>query len=526
MLADGATSGGWRAAPRGLAARRRRSSCSASYAARVIGPKVVPAGRRRRSPGAVALVRARASCCCGWRPTGRCTTSASSTSTRPHGPAHRCSPSWSPPLILLATPEWLARLVVGRGRVDAHRAPAGPAGPRRASPSTAWRSCRTGRSSSTRASSNGLFHYGVHTALVVDRAADVDPGVRPVPRAAHLAAGADGVPVRRVDRPDGARRLAHVRRGRRVLRLRHPDRLWGLSVTSDQQVAGLFMKLGAGIYLWVLITCIFFRWARTGTRTAERRAADARRATSRSRCATTSPATSSSELTAAPPRRTRRLTPSGRAGRRRAARRRPRRRARPRPGRRPRRRRRACRASPRRARPPAGARRPPAARSGSSSSGITMPAEQEQHEVEAVGGGQGDERLQRARPGSSAEPGERRRAEHARATTNAGSDATGPSRAASASGHSTATCTASTARMASVLAASRRGPAERAWRPSRLSTPYWRSKPVPIAEVHHRRGQHGQREHAGGEEVDRLAARWAARRRWRRTRAAAPGCRA
>jgi putative membrane protein len=40
-----------------------------------------------------------------------------------------------------------------------------------------------------------------------------------------------------------------------------PDRLWGVSVTSDQQVAGLLMKLVGGTYLWVLITVIFFRWA-------------------------------------------------------------------------------------------------------------------------------------------------------------------------------------------------------------------------------------------------------------------------
>ena len=40
-----------------------------------------------------------------------------------------------------------------------------------------------------------------------------------------------------------------------------PDRLWGLTVTSDQQIAGLLMKLGAGSYLWLLITIIFFRWA-------------------------------------------------------------------------------------------------------------------------------------------------------------------------------------------------------------------------------------------------------------------------
>jgi putative membrane protein len=37
-------------------------------------------------------------------------------------------------------------------------------------------------------------------------------------------------------------------------------RLWGFSALEDQQVAGLIMKVGAGLYLWVLIAAIFFRW--------------------------------------------------------------------------------------------------------------------------------------------------------------------------------------------------------------------------------------------------------------------------
>ena len=37
--------------------------------------------------------------------------------------------------------------------------------------------------------------------------------------------------------------------------------LWGLSSLEDQQVAGLIMKLGAGLLLWMLIAVIFFRWA-------------------------------------------------------------------------------------------------------------------------------------------------------------------------------------------------------------------------------------------------------------------------
>ena len=40
-----------------------------------------------------------------------------------------------------------------------------------------------------------------------------------------------------------------------------PFRLWGVDIEADQQVAGLIMKLGAGTYLWILITVLFFRWA-------------------------------------------------------------------------------------------------------------------------------------------------------------------------------------------------------------------------------------------------------------------------
>ncbi len=40
-----------------------------------------------------------------------------------------------------------------------------------------------------------------------------------------------------------------------------PTRLFDISVTSDQQAAGLIMKIAGGTWLWVLITLTFFRWA-------------------------------------------------------------------------------------------------------------------------------------------------------------------------------------------------------------------------------------------------------------------------
>ena len=39
-------------------------------------------------------------------------------------------------------------------------------------------------------------------------------------------------------------------------------RLWDISALTDQQTAGLIMKIGAGLFLWTIIAVIFFRWYR------------------------------------------------------------------------------------------------------------------------------------------------------------------------------------------------------------------------------------------------------------------------
>jgi putative membrane protein len=41
----------------------------------------------------------------------------------------------------------------------------------------------------------------------------------------------------------------------------HVPHLFGMSTLQDQQTAGLIMKLGAGLLLWMLIAVVFFRWA-------------------------------------------------------------------------------------------------------------------------------------------------------------------------------------------------------------------------------------------------------------------------
>lgn len=43
-------------------------------------------------------------------------------------------------------------------------------------------------------------------------------------------------------------------------------RIWGITATADQQLAGAIMKIGGGIVLWGTIVVMFFRWSRAQER--------------------------------------------------------------------------------------------------------------------------------------------------------------------------------------------------------------------------------------------------------------------
>jgi len=47
-------------------------------------------------------------------------------------------------------------------------------------------------------------------------------------------------------------------------------RLWDISALTDQQTAGLIMKIVGGLYLWLVIAAIFFRWYEREERQAGR----------------------------------------------------------------------------------------------------------------------------------------------------------------------------------------------------------------------------------------------------------------
>src|SRR5690606_39223882 len=111
------------------------------------------------------------------------------------------------------------------------------------------------------ASKSAVFHYGVHTALVISALLLWLPicgplkelRINPPAQMVYLiiTSTIPTVPGAWLTFAEGSIYKVYD----------IPDRLWGISVTSDQQVAGLIMKLVGGTYLWVVIAVIFFRWA-------------------------------------------------------------------------------------------------------------------------------------------------------------------------------------------------------------------------------------------------------------------------
>ncbi len=109
---------------------------------------------------------------------------------------------------------------------------------------------------------NGFLHFCVHTLLFVSSLIVWMPVLSPLPEIPRLAA-----PVRAVYLflqsvvptvpasflTFGAYPLYKFYEGK--------QHLWGLTTLEDQQVAGLIMKIGAGMLLWALIAIFFFRWA-------------------------------------------------------------------------------------------------------------------------------------------------------------------------------------------------------------------------------------------------------------------------
>ena len=164
-----------------------------------------------------------------------------------------------PPMLLMATPTWLARMVVGSGR-----------GYRllkwmtRVIPATLffnavvvfshWPAVVNG------VVTHGYLHYGVHVLVVFSALIMWMPVCGPLPEL-RFSLGAQmpylflqsiipTVPAGWLTFAEGVIYKSYD----------HTYRLWGISVQDDQQLAGMIMKVVGSTYLWTIITVLFFRF--------------------------------------------------------------------------------------------------------------------------------------------------------------------------------------------------------------------------------------------------------------------------
>lgn len=227
------------------------------YAVCVIGPRVVPAGQpvvtvkqRRAFVGAVLLL---------WLSSDWPVHDiAEEYLYMVHMVQHMSLTYFMPPLALLATPEWLLRAVVGQGNgyrvLKAFTRPV-----------IAAFLFNVGLMIShipgvvNASVSNSVLHYMVHVLLVVSSllmwmcVCGPLPELRigPFPKMIYLFLNSVVATV-----PAGWLTFAEGV----VYRLYDgPVRVWGVSVTEDQQIAGAIMKVGGAAFLWTIIVLMFIR---------------------------------------------------------------------------------------------------------------------------------------------------------------------------------------------------------------------------------------------------------------------------
>jgi putative membrane protein len=231
----------------------------AVYALRVVGPKVVPAGTpvvSRQQIGWFGLGLVLLWLASDWPMHDVGEDYLFSV----HMTQHMVLTYLVPPVMLLATPEWLARLVLGRGLVKrafyflARPVPA-------ALMFNGFLLLTHAPGMVNLAVENALAHYLIHTLLVFTAFMLWMPVVGPLPELRISYPGQmlylfvtsiiPTVPAGWLTFAEGAIYTAYD----------VPDRMFGLTITDDQQMAGVIMKLIGGGFLWMIITLRFFQWA-------------------------------------------------------------------------------------------------------------------------------------------------------------------------------------------------------------------------------------------------------------------------
>ena len=163
-----------------------------------------------------------------------------------------------PPLVLLATPTWLMRLLVGTGRTL--RVVTFMTKPVVAAVVFNVAVMVTHIPPVVNASvQSAPLHYALHLLLVLTAVLMWMPVVGPIqelrisdaakPIYLFLQSVVPTVPAGWLTFAEGVV-YKHYNQ---------PVRVWGISPTDDQQVAGAIMKIGGSIFLWALVVFYFFR---------------------------------------------------------------------------------------------------------------------------------------------------------------------------------------------------------------------------------------------------------------------------
>ena len=163
------------------------------------------------------------------------------------------------PMFLLATPTWLARMIVGSGRP--YRLLRRMT---RVVPATLLFNAVVVLSHwpamVNNAVGNPIVHYGVHVLVVFSALIMWLPVCGPLPELRFslfvqmpylfLQSIIPTVPAGWLTFAEGVVYKSYD----------HSFRLWGMSVAYDQQAAGMIMKVVGGTYLWVLIGILFIKF--------------------------------------------------------------------------------------------------------------------------------------------------------------------------------------------------------------------------------------------------------------------------
>jgi len=164
-----------------------------------------------------------------------------------------------PPLVLLATPEWLLRVLVGDGLTyRVVRFFAKPVVAAVLFNGMVMITHIPGVVNGTTV--NGPLHFALHLLVVLAAVLAWMPVVGPLPELQMKPGGKmiylflfGVIPTVPAGWLAMAERPVYSHYGDQ------PVRVWNIDAIDDQQVAGLFMKVGGGVFLWTVVIYMFFK---------------------------------------------------------------------------------------------------------------------------------------------------------------------------------------------------------------------------------------------------------------------------